>query len=53
MTSFDVKRMSPLRDSRPRPFEMPSHSPCSACAVRDLTLCATLEGPELAEINHG
>jgi CRP/FNR family transcriptional regulator len=50
MTSFDVKKMSSLQDSRPRPFAVPSHSPCSACAVRDLTICATLEEPELAEM---
>ncbi len=50
MTSFDVKKMSPLQESRPRPFAVPSPSPCSACAVRDLTLCTTLEEPELAEM---
>ncbi len=50
MTSFDVKRMSPLQESRPRPFAVPLRSPCSACAVRDLTLCATLEEHELAEM---
>ncbi len=50
MTSFDVKRMSPLRESRPRPFAVPLRSPCGACAVRDLTLCATLEEHELAEM---
>ncbi|MHA1154364.1 MAG: cyclic nucleotide-binding domain-containing protein, partial [Alphaproteobacteria bacterium] len=42
--------MSPLRESQPRPFAVPMRSPCSACAVRDLTLCATLEEPELAEM---
>lgn len=50
MTSFDVKKMSPLQEPRSRPFAVPLHSPCSACSVRDLTLCATLEEPELAEM---
>ena len=43
MTSFDVKRMSPLQESRPRPFAVPLRAPCGACAVRELTLCTTLE----------
>ncbi len=50
MASFDVKKMNPLQESRPRPFAVPSRSPCSACAVRDMTLCASLEEPELAEM---
>jgi CRP/FNR family transcriptional regulator len=50
MTSFDVKKISPLQDSRPRPFAVPGASPCSACSVRDLTLCVTLDEPELAEM---
>jgi CRP/FNR family transcriptional regulator len=50
MTLFDVKKMSPLQESRPRPFAVSPRSPCAACSVRDLTLCATLEEPELAEM---
>ena len=50
MTSFDVKKLTSLQESRPRPFAAPRNSPCSACAVRDLSLCAALEEQELAEM---
>ncbi len=50
MTAFDVKKMSTLQDSRPRPFAAPRSSPCDACTVRELTLCAALEEPELVEM---
>ena len=50
MTLFDVKNMSPLQESRPRPFAVPRSSPCEACTVRGLTLCAALEERELTEM---
>jgi CRP/FNR family transcriptional regulator len=50
MTSFDVKKNGTLQDAQPRPFAAPRSSPCGACSVRDLTFCATLEEPELAEM---
>jgi CRP/FNR family transcriptional regulator len=50
MTSFDVKKLNPLQESRPQPFAVSRNSPCSACAVRDRSLCAALEEPELAEM---
>ena len=50
MTLFDVKNMSPLQESRPRPFAVPRNSPCDACTVRELTLCAALEERELTEM---
>jgi CRP/FNR family transcriptional regulator len=50
MASFDVKNMNRLQESRPRPNAVPMRSPCGACTVRHLTLCATLEERELAEM---
>ena len=49
MTSFDIKRMGQLQDPVPRAGHKPS--PCSACTVRHLTLCGTLEEHELAEMS--
>ena len=49
MASFDVKRMSDLQEAQPR--AAPLRAPCGACTVRHLTLCATLEEDELAEMS--
>ena len=49
MVTFDVKKMSQLREPRPRAAAM--RSPCGACTVRHLTLCASLEEQELAEMS--
>ncbi len=49
MAAFDVKRMSELQEPQPR--AAPLRSPCGACTVRHLTLCATLEEQELAEMS--
>jgi CRP/FNR family transcriptional regulator len=48
MASFDVKKLAQLQEPRPRAAV--ARSPCSACTVRHLTLCATLEEQELAEM---
>ncbi len=49
MTSFDIKRMGQLQDPVPRAGHKPS--PCTACTVRHLTICGTLEEHELAEMS--
>ena len=49
MASFDLKGMSELQETQPR--AAPLRAPCGACPVRHLTLCATLEEPELAEMS--
>lgn len=48
MATFDVKNMEHLQEAKPRLG--PARSPCGACSVRHLTLCATLEEHELAEM---
>ncbi len=52
MTSFNIEKMVQLQGPvpRPRPNEVPLFSPCGACTVRHLTLCAALEERELAEM---
>lgn len=44
---FDVRNRR-LADARSRPE--PSTSPCAACSVRHLTVCAALEGDELQQL---
>jgi CRP/FNR family transcriptional regulator len=49
MTSFDFKTAPPLREPVAR---IATHSsPCSACSVRQLTICAALEERELDEMS--
>ncbi|HEY5598938.1 MAG TPA: cyclic nucleotide-binding domain-containing protein [Kiloniellales bacterium] len=45
---FDVKNVNHLRPAIPRPGTLPS--PCAACSVRHLTLCAALEESEVQEV---
>lgn len=50
MPYFEVKKaMAPLRESVARAAG--PTGPCRACTVRHLTLCAALEGDELAEMS--
>ncbi len=49
MAAFDVKRMGQLQEPIPRLG--PVASPCSACTVRHLTLCAALGEQEIAQIS--
>ncbi len=49
MTSFDIKRMGQLQDPVPRAGHKPS--PCTACTVRHLTICAALDEAELARMS--
>ncbi len=49
MAAFDVKRMSEIQEPQPRAARL--RSPCGACTVRHLTLCAALEEQELAEMS--
>lgn len=51
MTAFDVKRIKELTPPLPRPVQLRRGSPCSACTIRHLTLCAGLAPEELSEIS--
>ena len=48
MTSFDIENVGQLRSPVPRPRWGPS--PCSACPVRHLTVCAVLDPGELHDL---
>lgn len=48
MSAFDVSKISPLREPVAKPRK--PASPCSACTVRHLTVCAPLEEGELQEV---
>jgi len=48
MTAFDFDRVSKLAPAVAR--ERADSSPCSACAVRDMTICAPLDSQEQAQI---
>ena len=48
MAVFDVNHLSNLAPAVPR--EGVSHSPCSACRVRNLTICAPLDDVEQAQM---
>ncbi|MFQ5774048.1 MAG: cyclic nucleotide-binding domain-containing protein [Kiloniellaceae bacterium] len=50
MASFEVKKVVG-RLSEPMPRAPSKPSPCNACTVRHLTLCAALEGHELSEMS--
>ena len=49
MTSFDIEKVGQLQNPVPRPKWDPS--PCSACPVRHLTVCAALDEEELGQIS--
>ena len=49
MTSFDINNMGQLQDPVPRAGHRPS--PCSACTVRHLTICAALDEAELVQMS--
>ncbi|HSR72806.1 MAG TPA: cyclic nucleotide-binding domain-containing protein [Kiloniellales bacterium] len=49
MSTFDVKQIGKLQEPSRRPGGV--DSPCQACTVRHLTLCAALEEQELAEMS--
>ncbi len=49
MSTFDVKSVRRLAEAQPRPGG--SESPCSACSVRNLTVCAPLNPLELSEFS--
>ena len=48
MATFDVRKIGQLREAMPRPGTMPS--PCAACSVRHLSLCAALDESEVCEV---
>ncbi len=48
MATFDVKNIGHLRPAVPREEVMPS--PCAACSIRHLTLCAALQENEVQEM---
>ena len=48
MSAFDIRNMGRLQDPVPRAGATTKESPCSACTIRHLTLCASLEEAELA-----
>ena len=49
MPPFDIKHARRLADAQPRPGA--PQSPCSACAVRNITVCAPLNPLELTEFS--
>lgn len=49
MSTFDIKSVGRLADAKPRPDG--AASPCSACSVRHMTVCAPLNPMELAEFS--
>lgn len=49
MSTFDVKSVRRLADAQPRPGA--AERPCSACSVRNLTVCAPLNPMELSEFS--
>lgn len=48
MATFDVKSIRPLAGAVPKSDVMPS--PCAACSIRHLTLCAALDEREVQEM---
>ncbi|MGF1594327.1 MAG: Crp/Fnr family transcriptional regulator [Kiloniellaceae bacterium] len=49
MTVFDYDRMSGVVPATPR--ARTGQSPCAACSVRDMTICAPLDSQELAQVS--
>ncbi len=49
MAAFEVRNMGQIREPQRR--AAPRNSPCGACTVRHLTLCASLDAQELAEVS--
>ena len=49
MAPFDLKTRRPVPEPIPR--TAPLSSPCGACSVRQLTICAELDARELAEMS--
>jgi len=49
MTVFDFDRVSKLAPAVPR--ERTGESPCAACVVRGMTICAPLDNQELAQVS--
>jgi CRP/FNR family transcriptional regulator len=49
VSAFDVNKMTPLAEPQPRSTR--PGSPCKACAVRHLTVCAPLDDAEVAEVS--
>lgn len=49
MSVFDFDRMSKLAPAVPR--ERTGESPCAACTVRGMTICAPLDNQELAQVS--
>lgn len=49
MTVFDYDRMSRIAPAVPRTQN--GQSPCAACSVRDMTICAPLDSHELAQVS--
>lgn len=49
MAVFDFDRVSKLAPAVPR--ERTEASPCAACAVRSMTICAPLDNQELAQVS--
>jgi len=48
VATFDVKNFSPLRPAVPKSMAMPS--PCAACSIRHLSICAALEDSEVQDM---
>ena len=48
MAIFDVKNISHLRPATPNPDTMPT--PCAACSIRHLTICAALDEHEIKDM---
>jgi CRP/FNR family transcriptional regulator len=49
VSAFDVNKMAPLTEATRRPAR--AGSPCRACTVRHLTVCAPLEDAEVQEVS--
>lgn len=49
-TPFTVESMNTLQQARSRPGPAPVTSPCGACPVRHLTVCAVLDPGELHDL---
>jgi CRP/FNR family transcriptional regulator len=48
VSAFDVNKMTPLSEAAQRPAR--AQSPCQACTVRHLTVCAPLDDQEVQEV---
>ena len=48
MSAFDVKKMTPLSEAAQQPAR--AQTPCQACTVRHLTVCAPLDEQEVQEV---